>query len=120
MAKLTLSDLSNLQNEVTAVTTINANNTTLETALEKTLSRDGTTPNQMGADLDMNSNRILNLPAATTSGEPVRYDEFLLGVPGPTGPTGPAGPPGAAGATGATGATGPTGPEGPQGPQGAS
>jgi hypothetical protein len=117
MAKLTLGDLSNLQNEVTAVTTVNANNATLETALEKTLSRDGTTPNQMEADLDMNSKRILNLPAAVSDDEPVRKAEFDLGVPGPAGPIGPAGPTGAAGPAGPTG---PEGPEGPQGPQGAS
>lgn len=60
MAKITLNDLSNLQNENTAVTKINQNNSILETALENTLSRDGTLPNQMEADFDMNSNDILN------------------------------------------------------------
>lgn len=33
----------------------------LEAALENTVSRDGTTPNTMSADLDMNSNNLLNL-----------------------------------------------------------
>lgn len=71
MAKITLSDLANLQNENTAVTLLNSNNTTLETALENTLSRDGTSPNQMSAVLDMNSHRILNLLSPVSSTEPV-------------------------------------------------
>lgn len=57
MSKLTLTDLANLQNETTAVNAINANNAAIETAMENTLSRDGTSPNTMGATLDMNSNR---------------------------------------------------------------
>lgn len=42
---------------------INANFQTLATALENTLSRDGTIPNSMSADLDMNGQRILNAVA---------------------------------------------------------
>ena len=61
MSKLVLQDLASLTNETSALTTMNANNTATETALENTLSRDGTSPNQMGADLDMNSKRILNI-----------------------------------------------------------
>lgn len=41
-------------------TTINANNGKIEAALENTLSRDGTAPNYMTADLDMNGHRLLN------------------------------------------------------------
>ena len=70
MAKLTLSDLTNLNNETSVVNTINNNNTAIETALENTLSRDGTTPNTMSANLDMNSNRVLNLPSPSTNSEP--------------------------------------------------
>lgn len=73
MAKLTLSDISILND--TAVTAINSNNTAVETAMEKTLSRDGTAPNEMEADLDMNDNRILNLALAVSSTEPVRLDQ---------------------------------------------
>lgn len=72
MSKLILSNLVNLQNENTAVATINANNLAIENAVENTLSRDGTTPNQMSNNLDMNSNRILNLPVPSGSDEPVR------------------------------------------------
>jgi hypothetical protein len=75
VAKLTLTNLTSLNNS-TAVTNINANNDAIETALENTLSRDGTTPNTMSADLDMNSNNIINLPAAASSTEPVRKAEF--------------------------------------------
>ncbi len=75
MAKITLSDPVNMGSS--AVTTITANNNAIETALENTLSRDGTSPNQMEATLDMNSNRIINLPEATTNTEPVRYGEFV-------------------------------------------
>jgi hypothetical protein len=72
MAKLTLADLASLANQTTAINTINANNALIETALENTLSRDGTSPNAMGANLDMNSNRILNLPTPDADTEPMR------------------------------------------------
>lgn len=71
MAKITLSDPENFSS-ASAVSTITANNDAIETAFENTLSRDGTSPNQMEANLDMNSHRILNLPAPTTSTEPLR------------------------------------------------
>lgn len=58
MAKLTLTDISS---GYLSTSTFNANNTLIETALENTLSRDGTSPNTMGANLDMNSNRVVNL-----------------------------------------------------------
>jgi len=76
MAKLTLNDVSNLQNEGSAVNTINNNSTATEVALENTLSRDGTSPNQMVADLDMNSNQILNCPFATSPSEPVTLGQL--------------------------------------------
>jgi hypothetical protein len=40
---------------------LNSNFTSIETAFDNTLSLDGSTPNSMGADLDMNSNDILNV-----------------------------------------------------------
>lgn len=82
MAKLTLSDLSSLSNANTAIVTINANSALIEGALENTLSRDGTSPNQMTANLDMNSHRILNLPSPVSSLEPLRLtdlDSFVNG-----------------------------------------
>lgn len=61
MAKLTLVDLASLQNETTAIQTINSNNALIEQAIENSLSRDGTLPNQLEADLDVNSQRVINL-----------------------------------------------------------
>lgn len=75
MTKLTLTDISNLQNENTVVAAINANNASTEAALDNTLSRDGSSPNQMEATLDMNSERIINLPAPISPTEPARLQD---------------------------------------------
>lgn len=72
MSKITLTNLVNLQNETTAVNAVNANNATLIAALDNTLSRDGTSPNTMSANLDMNSMQILNLPSPSTANSPAR------------------------------------------------
>lgn len=80
MTKLTLSDVGNLQNETAAVNTINNNSNATEIAFENTLSRDGTAPNSMEADLDMNSHRILNLLDATTAQEPVTLSQLTSGT----------------------------------------
>lgn len=76
MSKVTLTDLSNLQNENTAVNAINSNNATLETAFDNTLSRNGAQPNQMNAGLDMNSRQILNLPPPGDIFQPIRLKDF--------------------------------------------
>lgn len=60
MAKLTLADLANLNNPTSAVASINANNALIEAAVENTLSLDGTSPNSMNANLDMNGFDIIN------------------------------------------------------------
>lgn len=77
MAKLSLTNLANLQNETTVVTAINANNDATETAMENTLSRDGTSPNSMNANLDMNSFRIINLSPALSNNEPLTLGQAL-------------------------------------------
>lgn len=76
MAKLTLTDVANLTNEASAVATLAANNDATEAAFENTLSRDGTSPNQMEASLDMNSHRILNLPKPSNVNEPARLQDL--------------------------------------------
>lgn len=58
MAKLTLTDITG---GYLSVAVFNANNTAIETALENTLSRDGTSPNTMSANLDLNSNLVTNI-----------------------------------------------------------
>lgn len=51
-----------------SVAAINTNLTAIATALEKTLSRDGTSPNSMSADLDMNGNDIHNVGSISLAG----------------------------------------------------
>lgn len=72
MAKLILNDVANT---TTFVAAYNANNTLIEQAFENTLSRDGTSPNTMLADLDMNSNQILNLGIPTTLNDAARLQD---------------------------------------------
>lgn len=72
MSKLNLTDLANFRNSATVIAVINNNSAATETAVENTLSRDGTSPNQMLSQLDMNSNRIINLPAPVSPTEPLR------------------------------------------------
>lgn len=62
MAKLTLADVTNIGgNPTSAANVINNNNDLVEQALENTLSRNGSTPNQMLVDLDMNGNDLINV-----------------------------------------------------------
>lgn len=77
MPKLTLADLQNLENQQTAVNVVNNNSDLIEDAVENTLSRDGTSPNEMNADLDMNSHNILNLPVPASPTEPWRLQDHL-------------------------------------------
>lgn len=78
MTKVTLNDVGSLIDATTAANTINANSATIETAFDNTLSRDGTQPNTMNANLDMNSNRILNLPEPENGSEPLRLLDVTL------------------------------------------
>lgn len=82
MSKITLNGVGNIIDATTAATTINNNNTVIKNAIDNTLSRDGTAPNQMAASLDMNSNRILNLPAPLSNSEPVRLIDFVVNISG--------------------------------------
>lgn len=86
MAKLTLNDITS---GYSAPTRINANNDAIETALENTLSRDGTSPNQMEAHLDMNGYRILNISSPQSPTDPARLVDItglitLTGMPIPS------------------------------------
>ena len=80
MAKLTLTDITSLESQTTAVQAMAANNAAIEAAVENTLSRDGTSPNEMGANLDMDSYRILNLPAPVSGTEPARWIDLTEAV----------------------------------------
>ncbi len=76
MTKLSLQDVTNLQNESTVVTQLKANNSATTAAVENTLSRDGLSPNQMLSNLDMNNYKIINLPDAVTDQEPATYSQL--------------------------------------------
>lgn len=82
MAKLNLADVSNLTGqEAAAIQTINNNSSLIEAALENTLSLDGTAPNQMKVDLDLDGNDLLNagtvdLQSLKIAGQPFFPDEI--------------------------------------------
>lgn len=61
MSKITLNPVGSLIDTTTAANTINVNSVTVQNAIDNTISRDGTSPNQMNASLDMNSNTIINV-----------------------------------------------------------
>lgn len=76
MSKVTLNTVGNIQqNPTSAATTINTNFSRIQSEFDNTLSRGGQTPNQMSSQLDMNSNRILNLPAPVSGSEPFRLSD---------------------------------------------
>lgn len=129
--------ITNSQN----ISNMNANFQRIETALQSALSRDGSNPNSMNSDFDLNSKDLLNgghirsdsvttdtLEATTSTLETVNVENLYLNgnlvndigvVQGPAGPQGETGPAGATGAIGPAGPTGPTGPAGPAGADGA-
>jgi hypothetical protein len=80
MAKLTLSDISNLADTTASQTTINANSALIESALENTVSRDGTSPNNMSGSLDMNGHSILNLTKPVGVNDAAREQDILDAV----------------------------------------
>lgn len=57
--------------------TLNANLEAIQTALQDGVSRSGDSPNNMSVDLDMDGNRILNLPDAVDPTEPVTLGQLL-------------------------------------------
>ena len=79
IAKLTVNPL---QSGYRSSNALNANLDAIEAALENTLSRDGTSPNQMSAILDMNSNKITNLAAPTSGSDAARLTDVLTVAPG--------------------------------------
>ncbi len=78
MSKLTLTNISNLGgNPAAAQIQINANNAAIVAALENTLSRDGSDPNQMEAIIDQNEHRIINLGAPAELDDAARLRDVL-------------------------------------------
>lgn len=91
MPKLALTDITG---GYPSPTTVNANNTAIENAMENTLSRDGTSPNAMNAEFDMNGYRIINLGAPVAASDAARKTDvdavIAAGLPDQTGHAGQA------------------------------
>lgn len=68
--------LSDVASTYAAISALNSNFEKIEEAFDNTLSRDGSSPNQMEADLDMNHRRIKNLPAPSNGSDPVRLSDI--------------------------------------------
>ena len=67
-------------NDTTATQLINENFEALQTAIENTISRDGTTPNFMDANLDLNSYKIINAGTPTDNSDVITkeyFDEYV-------------------------------------------
>ena len=60
MSKVTLTPITGLTNGVAVAAAINANFDRISDAFERCLFRDGTEPNQMEVDLDLNHNTLRN------------------------------------------------------------
>lgn len=75
MSKITLSNVADLTQATTAEATINSNFSIIQSAMDNTLSRDGTVPNTMGNNLDMNNFQIVNLPSPITGSSPLRLQD---------------------------------------------
>ena len=73
---VTLTNLSSLSNDGTAIAAINANNTIITEAFADCLALSGTSPNAMQANLDMNNFNIINLPSPSTIQSPVRVTDL--------------------------------------------
>ena len=88
MTKLNLPSISDL---ATTPASVNAAFQTIENWSDKVVMTDGTSPNTMQADFDLNGYRLLNLPAPVAPTEPFRLQDFedeldalanVLGQPG--------------------------------------
>ena len=78
-----LSDVVNLQSEESARATINDNFSKITDALENTVSRDGSTPNAMEFELDMDDHRVINVGDPVSGGDAVNLayvTELLDGI----------------------------------------
>lgn len=69
-------NIGNLASGFRSSNKLNDNFDEIRNAFSNTLSRDGSGPNQMLASLDMNSERILNLPEPVNDLEPVRLQDL--------------------------------------------
>lgn len=83
MTKVAIRRLDSVTHNDTAATTlINDNFNSLQEAIENTLSRDGSTPNFMDAELDMNGRRIINGGKAVEDTDYVTYGQIKEDIAG--------------------------------------
>lgn len=75
MAKVTLNTLTTLTN-TKAVNQLNQNFATIAAQLDLLLSRDGESPNTMDSTLDMNNQRVINLPVPVNATEAARHGDL--------------------------------------------
>ena len=69
-------------NDSTATALINDNFQALQDAIENTLSRDGSTPNFMDADIDLNSYKIINCGEGVDDNDVVTYKQIKDSIGG--------------------------------------
>jgi hypothetical protein len=69
---------ASLANDTSATTNLNSNSAIVTTALANTLALDGTAPNSMQANLDMNNFNINNLPLPVNQTNPLRLMDVSL------------------------------------------
>ncbi|MCP3669756.1 MAG: collagen-like protein, partial [Gammaproteobacteria bacterium] len=93
----------------------NENNRLIEEALENTVSRDGTTPNTLLADIDANSNSINNVLTTRTQVLYINGQQATVGAIGEKGEQGDAGADGVDGIDGVDGVDGTDGTDGVDG-----
>jgi hypothetical protein len=81
---VTLTNIGSAQQITSAATTINNNNTAITNALSTGLSTQPSTPNSMNTILDMNNQRIINLPSPGSLSDPVRLGDLNVTAPAVT------------------------------------
>jgi hypothetical protein len=89
--KVTLNHVSSFVNDSSAVGVVNANMDAITHAIDNTLSLDGTLPNDMLANLDMNSHENINLGPPTTPTSAVRLEDVVTNPSVVVPPTGTSG-----------------------------
>lgn len=79
--------ISNISSGYASTTTLNDNFEALKNAFDNTLSLDGSLPNSMRADLDMNNNTLLNVQDIIINGKSVfnLLDNVTVSTSSPSG-----------------------------------
>ena len=76
MPRTNITPLTSLQNEASAINNINNNFQRVSDVVDSLLDRYGQTPNAMNSELDMNNNRILNVPDPVSDTDVLRLKDL--------------------------------------------